>query len=227
MEITGYSKQVHNDDRFNIEVDGKYAFSLSTNGLLDSGIYVGKKITQEEIDEIVLKDNKEVAFNRVLNILSKSMKTQKEVETKLRAKKDSRGRDRKVIFNETEIAYAIEKAKKYGYLNDEYYVKCFIEERAIPNRWGKQKVVSVLYQKGIDKELIDESIEKYFSLDIQEDSAYKIALKKYNSLDKKKYDLRTCKQKIYAFLMGKGFSYDIIKEVVNKIIEEDDDDYCE
>ena len=40
-------------------------------------------------------------------------------------------------------------------------MKHYILERAMPNKWGSNKVYSMLSQKGIDKELIKDGIEKY------------------------------------------------------------------
>lgn len=223
MKITNYSKQVHNANRFNVDVDGQYLFAISINGWIKYGLYVGKEITTEDIENWVKDDNKEVAFNRLLNILDRGLKTEKELRVKLSQKKDSKGRERSVIFSEEEIDYAIEKAKSYGYVNDEYYTMCYIKERAIPNKWGKQKLTTALYQKGISKELIKDGIEKYFKEDIEEDSAYDIALKKYKTIYEK-YDKRTCVNKIYTYLRGRGFSYDIIKSIMEKLSNESFED---
>ena len=196
MKITNYSKQVHNADRFNVDVDGQYLFAISINGWIKYGLYVGKEITTEDIENWVKDDNKEVAFNRLLNILDRGLKTEKELRV---------------------------KAKIYGYVNDEYYTMCYIKERAIPNKWGKQKLTTALYQKGISKELIKDGIEKYFKEDIEEDNAYDIALKKYKTIYEK-YDKRTCMNKIYTYLRGRGFSYDIIKSIMEKLSNESFED---
>ena len=36
--------------------------------------------------------------------------------------------------------------------NDEYYIECYIRSKAIPSKWGEQKIISNLYFAG---EVID------------------------------------------------------------------------
>ena len=212
LKITSYEKQKHNEEKFNVFVDEKYAFSISVNGWIKWGLYIDKILTQEDIDKIVKEDRQEIAFLKLLDIVSYGMKTEKEIRRKLKEKE----------FQEEEIEYAIEKGIKYGYVNDEYYVKHYILERAMPNKWGSNKVYSMLSQKGIDKELIKDGIEKYMIEEDVSDNAYEVALKKYRTINKEKYNKLQCKQKLSTFLMGKGYSYDIVKKVVNRVMEGED-----
>ena len=144
MEITSYEKQKHNKEKINVFVDGEYSFSISINGWTKNFLYIGKVLTNQEINEIKENDGKELALNKTLRILERGLKTESEIRKKLKEKE----------FVDNDIEYAITRAKEYGYINDEYYVKCYILERAKQNKWGSNKVLSNLLKKGINKELI-------------------------------------------------------------------------
>ena len=53
-------------------------------------------------------------------------------------------------------------------------------------------------------------------------AAYEMALKKYKVSSKREADEYKLMQKLYRFLMGKGYDYDLIKDVVKSIVKSED-----
>ena len=53
-------------------------------------------------------------------------------------------------------------------------------------------------------------------------AAYEMALKKYKVISKREADEYKLMQKLYRFLMGKGYDYDLIKDVVKSIVKSED-----
>ena len=49
-----------------------------------------------------------------------------------------------------------------------------------------------------------------------------MALKKYNVLCKRESDDYKLSQKLFRFLMGKGYDYDLIKDVVKSVVKSED-----
>ena len=86
---------------------------------------------------------------------------------------------------------------------------------------GKKKIKYTLLQKGIDENIIEEELEKLDKDEIRE-VVYEMALKKYNILSKRESDEYKLSQKLYRFLMGKGYDYDLIKDVVKSIVKSGD-----
>ena len=89
--------------------------------------------------------------------------------------------------------------------------------------WKKQskKIKYTLLQKGIDENIIEEELEKLDKDEIRE-VVHEMALKKYNILSKRESDEYKLSQKLYRFLMGKGYDYDLIKDVVKSIVKSGD-----
>ena len=117
------------------------------------------------------------------------------------------------------IKRTINFLREYNLLDDTNYAKMYVKDRA--KSQGKKKIKYSLLQKGIDENVIEDELEK---LDIDEIRVLvqDMALKKYNILKKRENDDYKLSQKLYRFLMGKGYDYDLIKDVVKSIVKSGD-----
>ena len=208
MKITKIEIQKNNKEKVNIYIDEKYSFSLTTSTFLDFKIKEGMDINEEQINQFKIKDSPKLAFLQAINILSYAEKTEKELIKKLKEKG----------FDEDSIEYALEKAKNYGYIDDENYIESFIKNKAIPQHWGEQKIIATLMQKGLDKNLIKDKLVILYSDEEKEENILEIAQKQLNKI--KDTNKMKRKQKLYRYLLSKGFSYDLVSSTVNKIIDD-------
>lgn len=212
MKITNYQIQ-KNEQRVSVFVDDKYAFSVTKDNFVLNNLYIGKELTEQQILEIQKEDEKSKAFSYVLYQLGFGAKTQKELILKMQKQK----------YSEEAQYYALNKAKEYGYVDDEEYCESFINQHKNISGWGEQKIYSALITKGISKEIIKRKLEKLYSDDDLFENAYNCALKKYNTIKNKTEDKYKIRQKLYMFLSGRGFNYDVISRVINEICEQEDD----
>ena len=150
-------------------------------------ITVGREISEEEYYITVYPILKKRAFARLLHILEKSFKSENDIIKKLRLS----------FYPEEAIKEAIEKAKKFGYIDDERYAERYIN--TYKNRYSKLKLKYKLMEKGINKEIIDNALESC--------SVDEIPMIETDETDKK--------QKIIASIMRQGFKYQKIKDVIN------------
>lgn len=209
MKITKLETQKNNKEKVNVFVDDKYSFSLTLNGLIESKLREGSEVTEEQISLIKKQDNPKLATLQALNIISYSMKTEKELIQKLKEKD----------FDDNSIEYAIENMKKYGYVDDEAYVISYIKNKAIPQKFGERKIIQNLSQKGIDNSLIKEKINELYNDDDKKENVMLLSEKYLSKLNK--YDDIKKKQKLYNYLLGKGFSYDLISYACKKVFKDD------
>lgn len=207
MKVTKIETQKRNKEKVNIYVDNKYLFSLTLNGLLASHLKEGSEITDSQIEELKIEDEPKLAFQHALNIISYSMKTEFELVKKLREKE----------FSEPAIEQAVQKLKGYKYIDDDIYVTMYIKTKAIPNNWGEQKIISKLLQKGVDINLIKQKIEELYSYDEKKNAITKVAEKYVEKLPIDE-DILKKKQKLYRYLAGKGYSYELISSTVSSIL---------
>jgi regulatory protein len=203
MIITAITPQKRNKSFYNIHVDHEYFCSLDDETIYHLKLKEGMDVDTEFLMETSKKSSYKKAFNYALNILAKSSKTKQEIIKKLTEKE----------YNEETIQAVIAKINDLGYINDEQYIEDFIRNKADTSQGlNKRTLQNKLMQKGVDKELIQQILENSVIDEYQ--NAIQVAEKKLRNL---KGSDREKKAKLYAFLIGKGFDYEISSKVINNI----------
>ena len=179
-----------------IFLDGE-SIALYNGEIRRMDITVGREISGEEYYITVYPILKKRAFARLLHILEKSFKSENDIIKKLRLS----------FYPEEAIEEAIEKAKKFGYIDDERYAERYIN--TYKNRYSKLKLKYKLMEKGINKEIIDNALEL---CSVDEIPMIKKLLNKKHYFETDEADK---KQKIIASIMRQGFKYQKIKDVIN------------
>lgn len=207
--ITKIEVQKRNKDRSNVYINNDYAFSLSNEIVYKEGLKINEKIDIERIKAIAKEDNYIKCKTTALRIVEKSNKSEKELIDKLILK----GYDKEAIDKTMKVL------KEYNFINDENYVKMYVKDKV--KLVGKKKIKYDLAKKGIKDKIIDEEI---YNIDSEEErnTAYNLAIKKYNTIAKRETDRFKLSQKLYRFLLSKGYGYDIVSSVVKEITKVED-----
>lgn len=208
--ITQISQAVKNSERANIYLNGKFWLGINKNKLLSFKLMKGKELTElekHEIESATLNNN---LIERAVNYARIRPRSCSEVKDYLIYK-------RKVEPSEAENV--IDYLQNEGILSDEKFAKWFVEYKLSSGTSGINKLKTALLQKRISKEIInstlneifeDESFKKEQSIKLEELAEKLSKTIKY----KDAYDF---KSKLVQKLMGKGFKYDEIKEVLKRI----------
>ncbi|WP_058485406.1 RecX family transcriptional regulator [Defluviitalea phaphyphila] len=197
MKITKIEKQKNNKNRWSIFIDGEFSFGVDAEELYMFKLYEGKNINKKELIQIIKEKDYNKAKNIALNFLSYRPRSEKEIRNKLASKE----------YDEAIIEKVIDFLKKYDYVNDEKFAINYVKYYTHTKILGKKKIEYDLKQKGIKQKII-ENVLNNIELD-ELNNALKLIEKKCplkENIDQKK------KQKIYQFLLRKGFSYDVIKK---------------
>jgi regulatory protein len=107
-----------------------------------------------------------------------------------------------------------------NFLNDEKFADAFVEERSRKNV-GINKLKSELMKRGVDRK-ISESLLNNLDRNSSFESAFELAGKKYTQLMDRGFDNSKIRNKLYAFLLSRGFESDFILKIVNEIEPEKD-----
>jgi len=156
-------------------------------------------------------DEFEKFYNKALKFLSYRPRSEKEIRDYLEIKtqKSKLKNDDKIIES------IIRRLKENNFINDEEFIKWWFEQRTTFKPRSLKLIKIELRQKGIDKELIEETIVHLPSTIDDLKSAKKLIekrLPRYKNLPQdKKF------QKVARYLSSKGFNYDIIKEIFKEI----------
>ena len=146
-------------------------------------------------------NNSKKAFSYVLNLLAKRAYSESELRKKLQA--------RKLITSE-EIDQLIDKLKKVKYVDDRLFAENYIYSQLRRKPQGIKMLEQNLRKKGIAKEIINDKLQKV-ELD-EKELALSLIRKKETSL--KNLNLKQKEQKLYRFLLARGFKAETIYQVL-------------
>lgn len=213
--ITKITRQKRNEERYNIFLDEKYAFSVDESIIIQYGLTKGKILDEMVVGEITFDDEVSKAYNRGLSYLSFQMRSEHEIQQKLL----------KEEYGEAVIAEAIQKLIRIGLLDDQMYSKALADTKKKTSKKGPRAIVQDLKQKGIAPKLQQEMLDD-FSEEEQLEMALDLAEKKVRQ--EKNKTPNQVKQKIQEFLMRKGYDFSIIQQVVPKLeLEKQEDEWTE
>jgi regulatory protein len=202
--ITKITQQKKDSERYNIFLDEKYAFSVDEAILVKFGLTKGMTLDDWSIDDMVYEDEIRKAFNRALHYLGFRMRSEHEVKKKLLD----------AGYGEAVVREAIVKLRNLGFLNDETFSEALLQTQKNASSKGPRAIRQELQKKGIGKELQAQVLESY-SEDEQLQIATKLAEKAANA--NRAIAPAQLKQKIQNALLRKGYSFDIIKQALEGI----------
>jgi len=166
-------------------------------------------IINDKLENAILKEQNIFDIKQTaLNYASYKPRTNFQVKNKLKEKG----------FNSSEIQIAIDFLTEFNLLNDEKYAKIFIKDYLLKKPCGKNKLKQELYKRGISKNLIEDSVNKYFPDNKTMDLAKKASEKKLRTISYKPIDKQ--KKSLISFLQRQGFNWNIIKEMLDSYFDE-------
>ena len=117
-------------------------------------------------------------------------------------------------------ARVMERLVKERYVDDERYARAFVKDKVCYNKWGRRKVEQALWQKHIAEDI------RQRALDEVEDEEYLSVLKpllKQKRRTVKAQNDYELNQKLMRFALGRGFTFDIIRQCISVEDEPDED----
>ena len=196
--ITALVVQKRNKERVNVYLDGEFVFGLAMIEALK--LHKGQKLSDEDIARLKALDEIEKAHERALNYLSYRPRSVDEVRRNLLEK-----------YPETAVEAVIERLERAGLLNDQEFARFWVENRDRFKPRSERALRYELRQKGISDADIDLALD---ALD-EEDAARRAAedrARRYRNADEE-----TFRKRMSDFLARRGFSYGIIRDVVDQL----------
>lgn len=202
--ITKIVVQKKRKDRVSIFLNDEFAFGLHQDIVFQFALKKGDQLSENQIEEMLVSEEKKKAKERGLNFLSYRDRSEKEMRTKL---KD-------VGFDESIIDWLIEDLKRLDLINDRKFALNFASSKLTIKPMGEFLLKRELFQKGIHPALIDETIEKVYSELSQQELACQLADKRKRMLNN--IDEQKAKKRVSDFLLRRGFNWDIVSQVIEQ-----------
>ncbi|WGN89724.1 recombination regulator RecX [Ligilactobacillus faecis] len=183
--------------RFNVFLDGHYAFPVSENTLIKYRLAKGMEISDNLIEVLKKEDQYQKAYSKALDHLSYQLRTVKEMKTYLK----------KLAIPEHDITRVIITLTEAKYLDDLNYAKSYVRTSAKTTDKGPVVITQKLRQKGVASDLIEEALLE-FDFEQQVTNALKVAQK--TVAKNHKLSFQALKNKLYQTLLAKGFPNQVI-----------------
>lgn len=196
MRITKIQQQVKKQDRYSVFVDEKFAFGLSENGLLTSGLYTGLELTDAELAAHRKAAGLDKAYGNALRYVAMRPRSIWELKVYLQRKE----------LDQPACDQIIERLQKVGLLGDEAFARAWISNRRLLKNISRRKLTLELQQKRVSQDIIQKTLNEE---DANDDNAALRAL-----IDKKRARYPD-NQKLMQYLARQGFSYDDITHALD------------
>jgi regulatory protein len=206
MRIAKVVKKGKND--VTIYFDNDTVLFLTVEVFLKSGLKKGDEIFEDRFT-ILIEQNKLFHIKqKAFRLLGRRQHSSSELKRKLWNKD----------YEQKLIDEVIEDLIKKGYIDDNEFIRAFVAEKTKITNWSRKRVKSELIKRGLSPNLIDKILnEKATQSDF--DNAMNVAKKKFEVLSKRNLESKELRNKISTYLFSKGFDYELIKKVVNQILQ--------
>jgi regulatory protein len=115
---------------------------------------------------------------------------------------------------DTEDAFAlISHLITNNFLNEQRFAEAFTSGKVRIKRWGRRKIYNELIQKQVSKNTIQAAFDT-IDLEVYENNLFFLAERKYAETKGDSYER---KMKTARFLIGKGYEFELIQDVMERI----------
>lgn len=210
MIITKVSAQKR-PGRYNIFLDGKYAFSAGEKTVAEFVLLKGKELYDEQVEKIRQFDADAKASDLAAHFLSYEPRTIFEVLQYLK----------KHEISDEAANSAVNQLNELGYLDDRQYAKLFIKNGLRVGSDGPKSLLRKLTQKGVDPEISQTELDE-----VMDEDWIEVGQRVIKSMIHQagKLAQRELKRKMKTKLLMHGFDGGISSEIIASLDLEDDED---
>lgn len=200
--ITALKRQIKNEHRVNVELDGAFAFALTD--LQAASLRIGQYLGDEAIAALRRDDLAARVYDQALRFLTYRPRSIAEMTHHLQAK----------AVPEELIAATIQRLEQAGLLDDAAFARYWIENRENFRPRAARALRCELRRKGLAEDTIAAALAP---LD-EEDSAYRLAASQAQRL--RHADAETFRRRLGSYLARRGYDYEIVRDTVERLWRE-------
>lgn len=194
MKITAIKQQVKRPDRYSIYIDGKFAFGLSEQGLLENKLATGQEFDAAQLKALTQTAATDKAYGNALRYVVMRPRSVWEMETYLRRKQ----------VDEPVAEQIIERLTALDLLNDEHFAETWVANRRLLKATSKRRLRLELQQKHVAERIIDRVLH-------EDETDERDVLRQLIQKKRGRYADTT---KLMQYLARQGFGYDDIKSAL-------------
>lgn len=212
MIVTKIERQKRNPSRFNLYLDGEFAFGVHRDVLAAYGIRTGDDLSDTITSRMKTSEELNLAEEAAIRLLSHRRRSEHEILIKLREKE----------FPPPAIEQVIANLRTRGLLDDLAFAKTYIHDRELKKPTGQRLLERELRLRGVPGELIEHALREALPESGQEAIAKKAAMQalRRHSLKRIPGDTAKQRQKIAQTLTRRGFPWEIVSKILKGLFGE-------
>jgi len=191
------------EKRVNIVVNNTFTFTLDAELVTRVGLQVGQELSSDEFGELLKADFFQSCFGLALHYLSYRPRSEAEVRRRLRRS-----------FDSNVVEEVIANLKEQKLIDDVAFAEFWKDNRVCFSPRSRRLISCELKKKGVVDEIVEEVTK---DLD-DEASAYVAGSRKARLLGG--LDYSKFRQRLVNYLKWRGFSYEIIKHIIDRLWQE-------
>lgn len=208
LTVTSITPQKKSPDRFSLFHEKLFLIGVSAQTLLNYSIQKGVELTPSLFRQLHKSEEYSKVKESFYRYLGRRDHTGFELRRKVQKKK----------FSSQVVDEVLKEFESKGLLNDRVFAEKFAADKFTLNQWGPVKIKSALIKKGVRKEIAKEAIENELNNLEQDQICVDLARKRKRHFLREEDPFKR-KQKIYAYLAGKGYTGTVIKKAMPEIIK--------
>ncbi|MEN6371251.1 MAG: regulatory protein RecX [Armatimonadota bacterium] len=205
--ITAIEQQKRRGNRRSIYVNGEFVAGVGEEVVVDLGLKTGQEVDGERLAEVLRAEEVRSAREAALTLLDYRSRTGKELERRLLQKG----------YPEDVVSAVIEQLGNIDFVNDGRFAADWVASRIVNRPIGRSQMKWELRRKGVAPELVEEALEQVDE-EKEFDMALDLAVKK---LGGKEINDPETKRKLAGFLQRRGFHWEIVSRVIDRLLPED------
>jgi len=194
------------EDKVTVEFDNQEKFILPPLVFSNYQLSSSQDISEDLYYDLKKQSDKFKAKQKGLDFLARKDRSVAEVKKYLK----------RINLSDSIIDETLDSFISLGYLNDYDFA------RKYASYWLRHKVIGELllkkklYEKGLQREIIEQVLKEEDVFQINLDEIYSLAQKKYRSLEGKVNK----KAKLANFLRQRGFGSEVVFKMINRVTQE-------
>jgi regulatory protein len=208
-KITSMQPHLRRPDEWHISLDGDYAFTLDGATLVAEGLAVGMELREEDITRLRAAAEERRIYDSALSFLTARPRSRAEVRRRLLRPRPNRQSPAPEVVDRV-----LARLERMNLLDDREFSDFWVEQRERFSPRAASAVRFELRQRGVAREVTEEAV------DAEQDEERALAAGRQRLRSLGGLDYETFRDRLGPFLLRRGFSYTIARQVTKTLWEE-------
>lgn len=189
--------------RYNVYINGRYAFPMSERVMLKYHVMKGKTIDKSLQRRLMAADYRSKLYDRAIRFVARRLRTKSEVRKHLNSE----------TTDQALIDQIIKRLERLHLVDDRHYADCYVRTELSNGRYGPLVIGHKLRLKGITSDLVHSALHEFYPRSRMMENGVRQARKLFR---KHRDSFRNNLQKTKAGLIRKGYSFDEVEQIMER-----------